>query len=105
MVASVAILSEKNVPEICVDEKTKASGSDVIVSNKRSFVRLEEDMSTNFVNQVLSKTIASVINEVEAVRVRNVANGVVSQSKSFGKANKCSSFKCSTGVDEEVVDP
>lgn len=62
-------------------------------------------MSTDFVNQVLSETVASVINEVEAVRFRNVANGVVSQSKSFVKVNKCSSFKCSTGVDEEVVNP
>lgn len=96
---------EKNIPEICVDDKTKASGSDVIVSDKWSIVRLDEDMSTDFVNQVLSETVASVINEVKAVGVRNVANGVVSQSKSFVKANKCSSFKCSTGVDEEVVNP
>lgn len=89
---SVIDCGEKNISK----EKTK--DCDVVISNKRSPVRLEEEMSTDFVNQVLSETVAFVIDEIE----RNVASGVVSQLESSAKANKGSPLKCSAD-DEGVV--
>lgn len=93
---SVIDCGEKNISKTRVVEKTK--DCDVVISNKRSPVRLEEEMSTDFVNQVLSETVAFVIDEIE----RNVASGVVSQLESSAKANKGSPLKCSAD-DEGVV--
>ncbi|CAK9329490.1 unnamed protein product, partial [Citrullus colocynthis] len=66
---------------------------------------LEEEMSTDFVNQVLSETVASVIVEVEAANVGNVANGSVVQSVLSADEKKGFHCKCTVEIDAEGVEP
>lgn len=50
---------------------------DVVISDKHSLVWSEEEISKDFVNQVLFETIVSVIDELK----KNAASGVVSPTK------------------------
>lgn len=62
-------------------------------------------MSTDFVNQVLSETFASVIVEVEAADVGNVAYGSVVQSALSANEKKGFPCKCTVEIDVEGVAP
>lgn len=66
---------DKNIFESGGDGKTK--DHDVVISDKHSLVWSEEEISNDFVNQVLFETIVSVIDELK----KNAASGVVSPTK------------------------
>lgn len=110
----MSVCTESNLPETVSSKKENVSEFEVVLSKKRNIAMLDEVVSTEFVNQVISETIASIANLPRSGDVdksafdENMQSAVVCEFIQSGEKNVSSLLKSSMvahlEVDPHVVD-